>query len=126
MASDFGGILPVLADRGVQFIIVGGVAGIAHGAARATYDLDVVYGRSRENLQRIVTALGPYDPYPRGAPEGLPFLWDEQTLSFGVNFTLRTTLGFVDLLGEVTGGGTYEDLLPFTIELEVFGLASGA
>lgn len=121
MVNDYGRILPILAQNKVQYVVVGGVAGVAHGAARATYDLDVVYARGPDNLARVVSALAAYDPYPRGAPEGLPFLWDVQTLQFGLNFTLRTALGFVDLLGEVTGGGTYEDLLPFTLELEIFG-----
>lgn len=39
---------------------------------------------------------------------------------FGVNFTLRTDLGFVDLLGEITAGGTYDDLLPHSREIEVY------
>lgn len=38
----------------------------------------------------------------------------------GLNFTLMTTLGPVDLLGEVAGGGTYEELLPHT---EILGAA---
>jgi predicted nucleotidyltransferase len=41
-------------------------------------------------------------------------------LKSGLNFTLTTTLGDLDLLGEVAGGGSYEQLLPFTQELETF------
>jgi hypothetical protein len=39
----------------------------------------------------------------------------------GLNFTLTTALGDLDLLGEIVGGGTYEDLLPSTMEVELFG-----
>lgn len=61
-----------LAGAGVEFIIVGGVAAAAHGAARLTNDLDIVYRRSRKNARRLVAALAPYSPHPRGAPpEGL-------------------------------------------------------
>jgi hypothetical protein len=49
-------------------------------------------------------------PYLRGAPAGLPVRLDPGTISRGLNFTLTTTLGDVDLLGEVTSGGRYEDL----------------
>jgi len=105
----------------VRFIVIGGGAAIAHGAARATYDVDVVYDRHIDNLRNLVVALQPYQPYLRGAPAGLPFRWDERTLQSGLNFTLTTTLGDLDLLGEVTGGGTYEQLLPTTQELEAFG-----
>jgi hypothetical protein len=39
-----------------------------------------------------------------------------------LNFTLTTDLGDVDILGEVTGLGSYEKLLPVSEEMEVFGL----
>ena len=38
----------------------------------------------------------------------------------GLNFTLTTTLGAIDLLGEIAGGGTYEQLLPDTDEVTAF------
>jgi len=103
--TDFSKLLRVLLDGAVEFILVGGVAGSLHGAARATYDVDVVYRRSPENLSRLVAALAPYGPYLRGAPAGLPFFFDVQTLGQGLNFTLTTSVGDLDLLGEVTGGG---------------------
>jgi hypothetical protein len=75
---------------------VRGLAATIHGAARATYDVDVVYARTPENLSRIVAALAPLRPYLRGAPAGLPFTWDIETLSKGLNFTLTTTAGDLD------------------------------
>jgi predicted nucleotidyltransferase len=119
---NFREILPLLLTNHVRFVVIGGGAAIAHGSARLTSDVDVVYARDAENLTHLVAALKPHKPYPRGAPDGLIFLWDEQTLKAGLNFTLKTALGDLDLLGEVTGGGTYEQLLPFTDELEVFGV----
>jgi predicted nucleotidyltransferase len=106
----------------VRFIVIGGGAAIVHGSAQATYDVDVVYARDQENLRNLVTALQPHQPYLRGAPPGLPFHWDERTVQAGLNFTLTTALGDLDLLGEVTGGGTYEQLLPFSQEIDAFGL----
>ena len=44
-------------------------------------------------------------------------------LGFGLNFPLETSLGLVDLLGEITGGGSYEKLLPHTIRLDVIGFS---
>jgi hypothetical protein len=84
--------------------------------------VDLVYARDADNLRRLVEALRPWQPYLRGVPPGLPFRWDERTLQAGLNFTLTTSLGDLDLLGEVTGGGTYEDLLPFTEEVTAFGI----
>jgi hypothetical protein len=120
--TNFEGLLLALTNEQVDFIVVGGAAAIAHGASRLTQDLDIVYGRTGENLKRLVKALGPVRPYLRGAPPGLPFIFDEQALRNGLNFTLTTDLGDIDLLGEITGGGGYEALYAHTLPLEVFGI----
>ena len=114
-------LLGALSDRGVAFILIGGVAARAHGSARITQDVDVSYARSPENLSLIVKALAPFDPYLRGAPRGLPFEWSVTTLKAGLNFTLTTTAGDIDLLGEIVGGGRYEDLAPHAIAIPIFG-----
>lgn len=111
-----------LEESGVRFIVVGGVAATIHGASRLTEDIDIVYERTPENFQRLVAALGPLAPYLRGAPPGLPFRWDERTLANGCNFTLMTTMGPIDLLGEITGGGRHEDLLPDAVPVQIFEL----
>jgi len=118
----FGELLRTLAAAGVDFIVVGGVAAAAHGSPRSTQDVDVVYSRNHQNLQRIVEALAEHHPYLRGAPPGLPFRFDLETLRAGLNFTLITDLGWLDLLGEIVGGGRYEVLLPHTITVTAFGI----
>ncbi len=118
----FDALLAALAEARVDFIVIGGVAGVAHGSAAFTKDLDVVYSRDQQNVERLVKALDPIHPYLRGAPPGLPFRWDVETVKAGLNFTLTTDLGSFDALGDVTGGGGYEDLLPHTIEIDVFGI----
>jgi predicted nucleotidyltransferase len=120
--TDFEGLLGALVRGGVDFILVGGVAARAHGSARLTQDVDVVYSRDFSNLGRLVTVLVPLRPYLRGAPPGLPFHLDVATLERGLNFTLTTTLGDLDLLGEIVGGGGYDDLLPHSVRLRLFGL----
>jgi hypothetical protein len=122
MPNRFKSLLEILAQADVQFILVGGVAANLHGSARATFDIDVVYARSKKNLAAIASALSPLTPYLRGAPPGLPFRLDEKTLASGLNFTLSTTLGDLDLFGEVAGGGTYENLLTKSMCTEIDGL----
>ena len=117
----FDQLLGALQTEGVDFIVVGGLAAIVHGSARATFDVDVVYARTPENIQKLVRALGPLRPYLRGAPPGLPFKFDEATVRFGLNFTLQTELGALDLLGEVAGGGTFAEVVRFSEEMEIFG-----
>lgn len=119
--TDFSRLIQVLASAGVEFILVGGAAATAHGSARLTLDLDVVYRRTEENIGRLCEAISPHKPYLRGAPPGLPFLWDERTIRSGLNFTLTTSLGDLDLLGEITGGGRFEDLAPHTIRMNLYG-----
>lgn len=120
--TDFEKLLRALARGGVEFILVGGVAATAHGSVRLTVDLDVVYRRTDENIARLATTVGKLCPYLRGAPPGLPFVWDVQTIHSGLNFTLSTDLGDLDLLGEIAGGGGYDALMPHTIVLKIFGL----
>jgi len=107
---DFKRLLRALDQGKVEFVIVGGVAATLHGSARLTSDLDVVYGRSKENIRRLVKALSPLKPYLRGAPPGLPFRFDEPTVRAGLNFTLTTEAGPLDVLGEIAGGFTWEVL----------------
>jgi hypothetical protein len=122
MSAEFDKLLPVLVQGGVDFILIGGVAGIVHGSARLTYDVDVVYARTAANFRRLSETLRPFRPYLRGAPPGLPFTWDERTIRNGLNFTLTTQLGDLDLLGEATGGGGYRDLLRHSLTVEAFGV----
>jgi len=122
MAANFQELLPLLVQHGVRFIVIGGGAAIAHGLGRLTEDVDVVYARDPENIRNLVSALKDHQPYLRGAPPGLPFTWDEPTVLAGLNFTLATDVGDLDLLGEVTGGGSYEKLLPFSEEMKAFNV----
>ncbi len=72
-------------------------------------------------MARLVKALSPHEPSLRGAPPGLPFHLDQETIQHGLNFTLATRLGALDLFGEIAGGGNYDALLPDTVTLTVFG-----
>src|SRR5437588_8068055 len=120
--TDFAKALRVLHDGGLEYIIVGGVAAILNGLGYTTYDLDLVYSRDRANIQKLVRCLEPYSPYLRGAPPGLPFQFDERTVRMGLNFTLVTQLGDLDLLGEVIAIGGYRELLPMSKEVLAFGV----
>lgn len=118
--TDFEALLRTLAQNRVNFIIIGGAAATAHGSARLIQNLEIMYDRSPENLNRLVDALAKYKPYLRGAPPGLPFRWEGATLRNGLNFTLVTSLGAIDLLGEIPGGGDYDELKSGAVELQVF------
>jgi predicted nucleotidyltransferase len=104
-------IARVLADHRVEFLVVGGQAEYLFGGHRPTFDVDLCYRRTPENLKRLADALVPLKPTLRDAPPGLPFRPDTRTLEMGSNFTFRTEAGDLDLLGYVEPIGAYEQLI---------------
>jgi predicted nucleotidyltransferase len=110
-----------LASHSVEFVIIGGVAISLHSSGYLTYDIDFCFSRKRENLRRISTALSAFKPKLRGFPDELPFIWDEQTLAGGTSFTLKTSIGDIDLLGEVAGVGDFDAALMQSVAFDMFG-----
>jgi hypothetical protein len=103
-------LLTTLVRHGVDFIVIGGMAGTARGSAYVTLDLDIAYERSRANLERLAAALGELDSTLRGAPPDLPFVLDAKTLENGANFTFATRYGPLDILSDPAGAPAYETL----------------
>jgi hypothetical protein len=60
--TDFERLLGALSAGGVEYIVIGGLAANAHGVIRTTRDVDVVYERSRPNLERLERTLAPCSP----------------------------------------------------------------
>jgi hypothetical protein len=115
--------IALLAEFGVDAVIVGGVAVVLHGADYLTHDLDVCYSRTPENTERLARALQSVNARLRGAPAGLPFILDAQTIRRGLNFTFDTDIGPLDLLGEVAGVGTYSEVAAGAARTELFGFS---
>jgi hypothetical protein len=105
-----GPLLGTLVRCGVDFVVIGGLAGLAQGSSYPTFDLDVAYARDPGNLQRLASALDEIGVTLRGAPSDLPFKPDPQTLGNGANFTFATAYGSFDILGDVAGIKSYERL----------------
>ncbi|PSQ79950.1 MAG: nucleotidyltransferase [Bacteroidetes bacterium QS_8_68_15] len=114
-------LLAALYEAEVNFVVVGGLAAVAHGSDHFTSDFDCCHARDEENLERLVEALRPFDPRLRGAPDDVPFQWDEKTLRAGSNFTLSTDVGSIDLLGHVSGLGAYEAVEAQSDTLDLYG-----
>lgn len=103
-------LLERLVAAGVDFVVIGGIAGTAHGSAYVTNDLDIAYGRTEENLARLVEVLREVHATLRGAPTGVPFLLDAKTLAAGDNFTFDTDFGAFDILADPAGAPSYGEL----------------
>ncbi len=121
MATTFEKAIHVLADAGVEFVVIGGFSAILHGSAHITLDLNVLFSRGTENVARLVRALAPDHPRPEGFPEDLPFLWEQATLHNGTVFTLKTDLGRIDLMTEVRGLGSFPEIWGQSVEAELYG-----
>ncbi|WP_441290990.1 hypothetical protein ACSRUE_11160 [Sorangium sp. KYC3313] len=104
-------------------MIIGGLPLVIQGSSRTTNDIAMCYSRDRENLRRLARALAPFHPTLRGFPPELPFFWDDQTLWSGLNFTLSTDIGAIDLLGEVPGVGSFDDVVKGSEEIQLYGSA---
>jgi predicted nucleotidyltransferase len=101
-------LLRALDRHGVEFIVIGGVAGLAHGSSYPTYDLDVIYARDASNLERLAVALVEIGVTLRGAPADLPFTPDVRTLENGANFSFDTEWGSFDVLADAAGMRDYQ------------------
>ena len=120
-ASNFQQIITHLAESHVEYIVIGGLAATIHGSAYVTYDVDICYERSLANVTRLCQMLDPLHPVLRDAPGDLPFHIDPRSVLAGMNITLSTDLGAIDLLGEVSPFGAFAAVLPFTETAELFG-----
>ena len=117
-SPDFLAILEILADYKIDFIIVGGVCAVLHGAPVTTFDLDVVHKRIPENLERLMSALQELDAYYR-SQFGRKLKPDLFHLASAGHQLLITRFGPFDLLGTIGKGHSYEDLVSFTTELQI-------
>jgi predicted nucleotidyltransferase len=120
-ATQLEALVELLASADVEFVVVGGLAAVVHGSAYVTNDVDVCYGRSAANVERLCRVLSRVHPTLRGAPKDLPFRLDPPTVAAGLNFTLDTDLGALDLLGEMQGLGGYAEAAEHSEVVELFG-----
>lgn len=116
-------LLEPMVRNGVDFVVIGGMAGIANGSSYPSFDLDLAYARRKDNVERLVRALREIGGVRlRGAPPDLEFALDERTIENGANFTFITPFGDLDILADVEGVKDYEALVADSFESELWGL----
>lgn len=115
-------ILEVLVRHEVDFVLAGGLAGVVLGSAFQTGDVDVVYERSNENLERLARGLTELGASLRGAPKNVPSQLDARTLAAGQNFTFETRFGSLDILGDPAGAPRYEVLRDASTNYDIGGV----
>jgi len=107
---DFRKILRVLLAHRVNFVVIGGVAAVLHGAPLNTRDLDIVHARDKENIHRLLAALADLDAVYR---EHLPrrIRPTVSHLASSGHQLLQTKFGSLDLLGTVSDERDYNELV---------------
>ena len=121
---DYGRIIGVLVDHEVRFVLIGGLAAIAHGSPFPTEDVDVTPERSRENLTRLSEALRDLGARvrTRGVPEGLPFDHDAESLDAAGVWNLTTDHGDLDISFVPSGTEGFSDLDRGASGIEAYGV----
>jgi predicted nucleotidyltransferase len=114
-------LLKRLAEHGVRFVLIGGYAAAFHGAVLTTQDVDVCAPMDVDNLSRIIAALRGLNPTFRFHVKRIPLHEDAASLAGVRNIYLKTDLAFLDILGEVTGIGGFDDVLARSIKRPFHG-----
>ena len=118
---DFQKLITALAENDVRFVLVGGLAAAAHGSSFLTEDVDVCTSFDADNMRRLLTALGPFDPAHRLAGRRQPLTEGADKLSTLNNLYLTTSAGYIDFLSEIAGVGNFEKVMEASIEMTIFG-----
>ncbi len=110
MSSDFANLLNRLAKAGVDFVIVGGFAGVVHGCTYITQDVDICCDFSAVNLLALQKAISDLDPVHRMTPGRKKLQLTEQTCGQFKNLYLDTKIGQLDCLSFIDGLGDYDQV----------------
>jgi len=110
VSSDLGNLLERLVKAGVDFVIVGGFAGVVHGCTYVTQDVDICCDFSAANLLALQRAISDLDPVHRMTPGRKKLQLTEQTCGQFKNLYLDTKIGQLDCLSFIDGLGDYNQV----------------
>jgi hypothetical protein len=120
-ATDFEQLIHLFAQTKLNFVVIGGMAAIIHGSAYNTYDLDICYERTQQNVKLLCLVLSKINARLRDLPDELSVTLEPSDVMAGLNFTLETDLGMLDLLGEVQPIGTYPYVFQQSQVMSLYG-----
>jgi predicted nucleotidyltransferase len=108
----------------VEYVVIGGIAAIAHGNTRNTRDVDFIASADRANLERLAAALRELGARLSGTDAHLLGIdvYDPETLGSGANFTMETDAGGLDFFNDVPGAAPYDELRERALAVDLDGL----
>ncbi|MHC4430863.1 MAG: nucleotidyltransferase [Planctomycetota bacterium] len=107
MITDFLNLLERLVHHGVDFVIVGGFAGVAHGCTYVTQDIDICCDCSPSNLLALQMAVSDLEPMHRMKPRRKKLELTEETCGQFKNLYLDTKGGQLACLSLIDGLGDF-------------------
>jgi hypothetical protein len=110
MAQNDQALLVRLKSSGLEFVVIGGVCVVYHGAPLATFDLDICCPFGEQNVLRIESAVKDLNPIHRLTANKLPLEMTRSAFGDLKNLYLDTDLGKLDCLSEVKGVGNFEEV----------------
>ena len=113
----------VLAEHGVDYLVIGGVAAQVHGRRRTTKDLDVTPAPDPENFKRLAAALVTLDAHPVELGPGAPTPTAEQLRVAPVVPPLSTRHGELHILNEIPGATAYAGMRTRALTIDLDGIA---
>ena len=121
MRPDLESLLDRLIRHGIEFVVVGGFAAVAHGVTLLTQDIDICCPFTPDNLLRLQDALLDLRPVHRMPRERPPLRLVAASAAEFRNLYLETDWGQLDCLGEILGVGGYEQALEQSVEVQLTG-----
>src|SRR3989338_1654118 len=116
-------ILKRLLQSNVDFVLVGGLAAVAHVTSTMTQDMDVCLSFKPENIKRLLVALQDIHPTVRAGGGKIPLTeYSAERLAELGNVYVMTDLGELDLLGQIAGLGDYEKVKTAAEPISLLGL----
>jgi hypothetical protein len=120
-ATGLNQLLKILSENQIDFIVIGGFAGVLYGSSLVTQDLDICMLLTPAEIEKLRTIFAPYHPIHRMTPQKLSFLTEPQSLTGISNLYLQMDFGTLDILSSVKGLPDYEILRQRATPFDLFG-----
>lgn len=110
MSEDFTNLLERLAQANIEFVLVGGFAGVVHGCTYVTQDINICCDFTPANLMSLQETLSDFNPVHRMTPKRQKLKLTKKTCRDFKNLYLDTKIGQLDCLSLIDGIGNYKNV----------------
>lgn len=115
-------LLKILLEAKIDFVLIGGYAGVVHGCSQLTQDLDICISMNQKSIDQLRACLKDLNPKLRMNPNHKPSFLENPKSTDGLNaIYLETDIGVLDILKSVNGVGPFEALNSKAVIVDLFG-----